>query len=326
MAAVAAACACGGADGVRGGRAAIVGGAPSDDASVVLLRAEVAGREVICSATVIAPRVALTAAHCLDPALVGEGARFTLFVGATLPSPAPREGLVAVRDAIRHPAYQLATAGAGNDIGLVVTSETIGAPARTLNRVALDDTQRGAAARLVGYGVVEASDAGETTLGTRREVVTTVGRIDARRLWFLDGAKNSCTGDSGGPALVAVGGEEVVAGVISFGDEACASYGTATRVDVHADSFVQPVLDRVAAEPAPSPMPSRAGGCAVAASGRGAAPAVALLATVVVVAGALRGRARCSSDRRRARSGPRQPAPPGRAPRPALRRRGARAA
>jgi len=321
---VVAAGACGG-ERAGVGRAAIVGGGPSDDASVVLLRAEVGGREVICSATAIAPRVALTAAHCLDPAVVGDGARWSIFVGAALPSPTPREALVPVRDAIRHPLYQLATAGAGNDLGVVVTTVELGAPVRALNRAAIDDAQLGAAARLVGYGVVEANDAGEATLGTRREVVTPLGRVDAKRLWFLDGTKNSCTGDSGGPAFMTIAGAEVVAGVISFGDEACASYGTATRVDVHADSFVQPILDRVAAE-APGDGGTGGGGgggCAVA-PGRGDGSAA-----LIVLAGALAllsARARRPSDLRRARSGPDRPRRWRRAPRPAPRRRASRAA
>jgi secreted trypsin-like serine protease len=302
-------------------RGAIVGGAPSDDASVVVLRAETGGREIICSATAIADRVALTAAHCLDPALVGDGARFSVYSGAVLPSPLSASSLIAVREAIRHPAYQLATATAGNDIGVVVTASPIGAPPRELNRRAVDD-QAGASARLVGYGVVDATDAGEATLGTRREVTTTVGRVDAKRLWFLDGAKNSCTGDSGGPALMTLDGEIVVAGVISFGDEACQMYGTATRVDVHADAFVQPILDRVAAEPVVEggaggrPM---GGGCAVA----GDAPVGPLVVVGMLLLSAA---ARRSSGHRHARSARARARPTDRAPRPRLRPPASRAA
>jgi hypothetical protein len=46
--------------------------------------------------------------------------------------------------------------------------------------------------------------------------------------------KNTCNGDSGGPAFAEVGGELLLAGVTSYGDPSCTQYGVDTRVDVYA--------------------------------------------------------------------------------------------
>jgi hypothetical protein len=51
----------------------------------------------------------------------------------------------------------------------------------------------------------------------------------------------TCQGDSGGPALIVREGKEFVAGVTSYGDEYCVSYGCSTKVDAFED-FIKPFI------------------------------------------------------------------------------------
>ena len=54
----------------------------------------------------------------------------------------------------------------------------------------------------------------------------------------------TCEGDSGGPGVHDHRrANEVIAGITSFGDQGCTQVGADTRVDVYADSFVQPYID-----------------------------------------------------------------------------------
>src|SRR5215470_4678966 len=67
--------------------AAIIGGTTdTGDPSVVALFAHQPGAQngALCTASVIAPTVLLTAAHCVDPAEVGQGAVFEVLPVANL--------------------------------------------------------------------------------------------------------------------------------------------------------------------------------------------------------------------------------------------------
>lgn len=96
---------------------------------------------------------------------------------------------------------------------------------------------------LVGYGQTE-SDADNTR---RRRVSRTIETLDEQLLVYSqEDARGACFGDSGGPVLVQVGGQERVAGIISGGvsegDEGCAGgIGVAIRASGYA-GFIQGAL------------------------------------------------------------------------------------
>jgi secreted trypsin-like serine protease len=91
---------------------------------------------------------------------------------------------------------------------------------------------------LVGYGQTESGLANSE----RRSVARTVEDLDAEVVVYTqEDARGACFGDSGGPVLVEVAGQERVAGVISgavdSADDCSGGFGVAMRVSAY-ESFI----------------------------------------------------------------------------------------
>ena len=85
----------------------------------------------------------------------------------------------------------------------------------------------------VGYGV--SNGFSQTGAGTKRFVNMAISQVGATQFSYAVPNKNTCNGDSGGPAFAQVGGELLLAGVTSYGDANCVQYGVDTRADVYVD-------------------------------------------------------------------------------------------
>ncbi|MDB4965144.1 MAG: peptidase and chymotrypsin/Hap [Myxococcales bacterium] len=218
---------------------AIRNGSPTTDhpavVAVAVARSACGARFIpACTGVLVAPRVVLTAAHCVLGADVN---RYEVYFG----SDASGGGAILRGSARRHPAYDPATHDF--DFGAVLLDEpATAAPLPIATR--LPDV--GATLTLVGFGVVEVTGAPD---GLKRAGTATLSAIEPYDLRMTPSPSITCSGDSGGPVLATdPAGVEVVVGISSWGDSACVSFGVAGRTDA-AGAFLAPILDEAATPP-----------------------------------------------------------------------------
>lgn len=225
------------APGVQTEEQAIIGGTTdTGDPCVLAVFAHPpgSGSGSLCTCTVWAAHTCLTAAHCVDPRVIGTGQVIELLSGTTLSLP----GIVASSTTFQ-PAWDPNNLGAGHDIGVVHTANAL--PFPTCARGAFNPNLP---VRLVGYG---SNTHANTGAGTKRQVTTNV--VGFNSLLFQDGNSNmqTCHGDSGGPAFQNINGVQTAVGVTSFGQDAsptnvCVNGGFHVRIDadtafINANSF-----------------------------------------------------------------------------------------
>ena len=174
-----------------------------------------------CTATLIETRKLVTAAHCL----VGVNPSSLSFVLGT--STLQPTDVLAVASVHPHPSFNFTSLQ--NDIGYVVLAED--APVAPVPMEAIDSSWVGRELIFIGYGV--ASGISQTGAGLKRGVRMKIGQVGASQFAYSDPLKNTCSGDSGGPAYsVDASGVLRLVGVTSYGDATCQQFGVDTRVDV----------------------------------------------------------------------------------------------
>jgi hypothetical protein len=232
--------------------AAITGGQPDGEGhpNVGLMIADVDGEPAWrCTGTLIAPRVFLTAGHCVGDGATAARVWFASDVD-TVPD-YPYGGVVALEGTpIPHPEY-----GSGDsdphDVGVVILDEPVDGitPALIPNpdllaqlkkdRVLREGGPQGAYFRSVGYGgTLESWPPPELYYDKVRRVVESE-YVALTKAWLHVSQKavfdegGTCFGDSGGPSFwVDADGNEFVVAVTSTGDAQCVATGLNYRVDV----------------------------------------------------------------------------------------------
>src|SRR5690242_2681568 len=226
---------------VPGGPQLISNGRPTGSAyggGGVLLIDEGADRTIdfLCSGSLIAPTVFLTAGHCISP----PGADYYIsFAPDVIPLP-PASQLIKSSTAFRAP---------DTDVGVVIlpAGSTAGVPVYDLPSLGLIDALKkgGVLARetavVVGYGVASLHRGPATSDldGVRRVAETKVLSIKGQFLEIADahgqsGQGGTCGGDSGGPVFLGSDPNVIVA-ITSAGFPAgCHAIGIYTRVDTQA--------------------------------------------------------------------------------------------
>lgn len=260
----------------------IIGGAlaPDDSATVLVVLQKLPDQESLCSGTIVAPHVVLTAAHCVDERVTGEGFTHYIFTGDDINDAAQaddRKRWVMVKATHFDPSYDPGVLSGDHDIGVIVTKTKLTPTPLPMLRRPLADADRGKVVRVLGYGRTDAADT--VSSGTRYQLDSTITDVTTGELVRnVEGRAETCVGDSGGPTLLDDGDGEVVAGVHSWGEHAstCTGANHDARVDTHWD-FLAPLIE--AADPgflppAPppdmtppvdfAPAPHTDGGCAIA--------------------------------------------------------------
>jgi V8-like Glu-specific endopeptidase len=222
--------------GARSREAAIYYGDPENgyDGVVLLTVVMEGGAGAMCTGTAVAPRVIVTAKHCVVDANTGA----VMDPSDIIVSTGPTGGLAdyLVEDVRTTSGWRVS----GRDFAVLILEDVIDA---TLYPYATDWTpHRGDPITLVGYGQRDDGGSGRKYLG-ENEVA------DAFSSYFTTVGESGCYGDSGGPAFdengVLVG---VIVNTLGGGwdeeDDSCASgYSGITRVDTYADIVDEAVND-----------------------------------------------------------------------------------
>lgn len=222
-------------DAIRGG--AIDDGGFPEVVSVLVFHVDDAGvaRPDTCTGTVIAPRVVMTAAHCLNPALYPASTISTVQVSPSSPRPRSLDaGWIDAEGWERFPDWQQYPIAWVNDLALVRLRAPLPGltPAPYLPR-ALQLHDVGRELQVVGFGRTTTAD--PVGAGLRRVVALPLRGLTANSIELGDTVSAGvCNGDSGGPSyLTDRDGVRRVVGVHSwtFNRTDCAD-GLDSRVDL----------------------------------------------------------------------------------------------
>jgi MYXO-CTERM domain-containing protein len=198
----------------------------------------------MCSGTLIAPRVIMTAAHCADGISPGS---FTIKFGNSIYTATDRY----VDDKWVHPYYneQQIT----NDIALLRLSSN--APSGVVpipylpKSIGITTADVGSTPiEFVGFGMTDPYD--DYSSGTKMTLTDTLSWVcysgggcgyynpgQMNTICINDTPGGLCSGDSGGPALVSRGGQEYVAGISSYVGGNCEQFSCCTKVDEFEDDI-----------------------------------------------------------------------------------------
>ena len=199
-----------------------------------------------CGGSIISDTWILTAAHCAmdDSGNPVPAARMSVIVGANNPFNGLEGQTYYVSEVIVNEGFNHQTLL--NDIALLKLKQSINylnaTPIKlvTSDDVAYGATDPGVMSWVTGWGLTNVSpNIFPTSL--QKVQLPIITNAQASTVWhsipstdimagFLNGNRDACNGDSGGPMVVPVIDEYKLAGIVSWGSQNCNTYGAYTRV------------------------------------------------------------------------------------------------
>lgn len=207
----------------------------------------------ICSGTLIAPNVFLTASHCtafFEQELVPRG--FTAFVSFDKSIPfgdltSNKAKLIAVTNSVTNPAFNQAQSDSG-DIGALILARTLNGltPAALpscglLDQLSAQNGLQDAVFTAVGYGLQNRVVGGGVPFFQdmnpipRMFAFSSFNSLNGGYIRLSQnpstGDGGTCFGDSGGPNFLTVNGQRVLAAITITGDAVCRATNVVYRLD-----------------------------------------------------------------------------------------------
>lgn len=234
----------------------LVGGAADTGDAAVVLFETTGNNGGDCTAEFISTTVLLTAAHCTldDNGKPLVGAQYRIYMGSDYAQVQDADWIYVDPSNVHpNPAYD----GNANDIAVLVLSKPAAVTPFAWNSQPLAQASIGESARLIGYGsnVQGAAASGANGgFGLKRQLTTTVDGFDTGFVHIGATGKNGCDGDSGGPALVTIGGVETIIGLDSYSAQQvdCTGGDYYQRVDTQAAFINQFTSGSTAVDAGPS--------------------------------------------------------------------------